>query len=359
MIRLILKIVLGLVLVLALVVGGYVIYLQANYYRIEDNTKLEINNNQSQKLDATKSYSIVTYNAGFGAYSPSYSFFMDKGITNGKKTTGKYSRAISKEDVINNTTGQIEVVNSLNPDFLLLQEVDKKSTRSYKYDMFSAYQEAFKDYSSIYASNFHSVYLAYPIPPHGSVESGIVTLAKYEATDSIRRQLPITSSFITKFFDLDRCYSITRYPVGAKELVVVNIHMSAYDEGGVFRAKQVAMLNETLVQEKEKGNYVIVGGDYNHDIANSKEAFQTEQEIPELMSLTNEDLTEGYHFADAKNNAPTLRSADIPYEEGVNFLCVVDGFIVSDNLVVEEVRNIDTGFAYSDHNPVYLKFSFR
>ena len=40
----------------------------------------------------------------------------------------------------------------------------------------------------------------------------------------------------------------------------------------------------------------------------------------------------------------------------MNYINVLDGFIVSDNVRVNSVRNIDTGFAYSDHNPVRMEF---
>ena len=46
----------------------------------------------------------------------------------------------------------------------------------------------------------------------------------------------------------------------------------------------------------------------------------------------------------------------MPYEKGVNYTVIVDGFIVSDNIQVKAVYNQDTQFAYSDHNPVYMKF---
>ena len=39
----------------------------------------------------------------------------------------------------------------------------------------------------------------------------------------------------------------------------------------------------------------------------------------------------------------------------MNYTTVVDGFLVSDN-VRAEAENIDTDFAYSDHNPVLLTF---
>ena len=169
------------------------------------------------------------------------------------------------------------------------------------------------------------------------------------------------ASFPNKFFDLDRCFLITRYKVdGDRELVLINVHLSAYDEGGVYRKKQLDLLNQVLHEEKEKGNYVIVGGDFNHDIANSLNSFTTEQEVPEwVYVLSEENLVEGYKFA-TSNNIPTCRSTDMPYTKDVNYSVVLDGFIVSDNVNVISVTNIaqenDELFLYSDHNPVYMEF---
>ena len=53
---------------------------------------------------------------------------------------------------------------------------------------------------------------------------------------------------------------------------------------------------------------------------------------------------------------PTCRGADLPYTPGVNYTTVVDGFLVSDN-VQARAENIDTWFAFSDHNPVKLTFT--
>jgi hypothetical protein len=69
-------------------------------------------------------------------------------------------------------------------------------------------------------------------------------------------------------------------------------------------------------------------------------------------------IPEGFSRATTYKNGeykPTCRDCDIPYEEG-NFTIIVDGFITSDNVKVVEVENIVTGFTYSDHNPVVLKF---
>lgn len=72
------------------------------------------------------------------------------------------------------------------------------------------------------------------------------------------------------------------------------------------------------------------------------------------------DLTENMQVA-VSDNAPTCRDADLPligHEQDL-YKSVIDGFIVSQNIEIIEVTNIDNGFEYSDHQPVILKFSLK
>lgn len=354
-----LLIVIGILLV---AVAAYVIYMQCQYYRIEDNLSIETENNQEEVVQAGTEYKIMTYNIGFGAYSQDYSFFMDTGeMKDGTQTRGHYGKGMSAEDVEKNTSGCIERVKEQNPDFVFLQEVDVKADRSYEINQRDEILNSLPEYGSVFANNFHSAYL--PVPPwdpHGAVNAGMLTLSKYHIDSNVRRQFPVSDAFITKFTDLDRCFVVSRCPVSnGKELVLINVHLSAYDEGGKIRAKQLELLNQVLAQEGEKGNYIIVGGDFNHDIADTIEAFPSEQKIPPwVFQLSDESLAEGFHFVKAENcmQVPTCRGADIPYEKGVDYTVVVDGFIVSDN-VKASAQNIDGEFLYSDHNPVVLTFS--
>ena len=205
--------------------------------------------------------------------------------------------------------------------------------------------------------------MIYPFTePHGSVQSGLLTLSRYKVNSATRISYPVDSSFLSKFFDLDRCFTITRLPVSnGKELVIINNHMSAYDEGGTMRAEQLKLLNQTMEKEYEKGNYVIVGGDFNHVLNIDDDIFESEQEVPKwVFRLTDKDLVEGMSIVNATNNreVATCRSCDIPYEKGVNYTSVLDGFIVSDNIIAS-AENIDNNFMYSDHNPVKLTFKLK
>lgn len=353
------------ILALAVIVGGYVAYLMITYNRIADNEPLEVENDATGTVvQLGKDYTAISYNIGFGAYTPEYTFFMDEGLMkDGTATQGKSSIAASKESVIACTEGAISVVAGLSPDFALFQEVDTDSTRSYGVNQAEAICQAFPSMGSTFASNFHSAFLAYPITePHGIVNAGLLTLSSAHVDSAVRRSYPVDDSFPTKFFDLDRCFTVERIPVeNGRELVLVNSHMSAYDEGGKIRGQQLALIMGLLEQEIAAGNYVVAGGDWNHALCDSETMYASDQLIPPWLAVFDEtDLPEGLSVVRADNIADvaTCRGADVPYEPGVTYTTTVDGFFVSSN-VEARAQNVDAGFAYSDHNPVILTFRLK
>lgn len=69
--------------------------------------------------------------------------------------------------------------------------------------------------------------------------------------------------------NLKRCLLVTRIPVEdtGKELVIINLHLEAYDKGE-RKIAQTKLLKDYLEKECEKGNYVIAGGDFNQVFSN-------------------------------------------------------------------------------------------
>lgn len=353
--RPILKAVLLALAVVMLVVIFYLLYVVLTYDRIEDNLPLEIEGNGlSEELTLGTEYTIVTQNLGFGAYTRDFTFFMDG---------GKESRAASAESVKNCINAAMDRIESFDPDFILWQEVDLDSTRSYHINQYDMLSERFTAYSRLKAVNYNSAYLMYPIfEPHGASYSSMATFSRYDIQSALRRSFPISTS-LSKFLDLDRCYSVSRVKVeGDKELVIYNVHSSAYGGSDEIRTAQITMLMNDMKAEYDKGNYVVCGGDFNHDFTGDSTQklndgmgtldFGWAQPFPE--NLIPEGFSRAISYKDGKYS-PTCRDCDIPYEEG-NFTIIVDGFIISDNVKCVEVENIVTGFEYSDHNPVVLKF---
>ena len=347
---------------------SFICYLQFSYYRIGDEN-IDIYNNQDKLVEINQEYTITTFNIGFGAYDREYSFFMDKGyMGDGSKTKGKYGKGVSKENTLKNTNGAISILEALKSDFMILEEVDTKSSRSYKVNQRDMIIDKFPSHSYTFAVNFHSGFLPYPIlDMHGKSNSGILTMSKYQMDYSKRYELPIDESFFNKFFDLDRCINLVRYKINGsdKYLTIISVHLSAYDEGGVYRKKQIELLSSLMNEEFNKGNYVIVGGDFNHDIAEGGSNFPTTQLSPDwLQVLSGDEFGPNFKIA-SDNKNPSCRDADIPWEEGVTYATVVDGFIISSNVEMISVENIisvngvDTNFVYSDHNPVEMKFKLK
>jgi len=355
----------------ALIIGGYVGYVAVQYYRIEDNFELQTENGRDKKAGLNDVFTVMTYNTGFGAYSPDYSFFMDTGVMDdGTEVVGKYAKGRDKAGVKKNVDGQTDIIKNADAEFYFLQEVDEKADRSYGINMKSVFSAAFENRSATYAENFHTANLFYPFnDPIGRTDAGILTLSKYNIESAVRRSFPLTDNFIDKLFDLDRCFAVHYLPLEGSDkfLVLINLHMSAYDKGGAVRAQQLEMLNGVLKEERAKGNYVVAGGDFNHcliaDYFESDEQalshFESRQQVPEWVKnsvLHNSELAEGFRIA-ADKDVATCRGADIPYEKGVNYTNTIDGFIVSDNVEVVAVNTLNTEYAFSDHNPVVLKFA--
>lgn len=364
-------------LALVIVLAAYIIYLYASYHRIPDNQELQVeeisqNTEAGNELTTEKNYSALTYNIGFGAYTPDFSFFMDG---------GKSSWAKSKDSVKETIKGAGELVASKDPDFALVQEIDLDATRSYHVNEYSILKENIPAYNCVFAQNYDSAFLFYPFTqPHGKSKAGLALFSKYPITGSLRRSFPISTSF-TKFFDLDRCYSISRVPVdNGKELVIFELHMSAYGNSDAIREGQIRMLSEDMQKEYEAGNYVICGGDFNHDLkaadtqskaSDASNNTQTDSgdsaepeswtypfprsELPEHFSFCLDQLSE-----DEKNNIwNSARNADMEYVPGETYTVTLDGFIISDNVECTKYENVNTGYSYSDHDPVYMEFQLK
>lgn len=239
---------------IVVIVLGYIIYLYASYHRIEDNKSLSVESHTETKQTLTtgKQYSAITYNIGFGAYTPDFSFFMDG---------GKSSWAKSKKSVLKTVKNAGNLTKSYDPDFALIEEIDLNSTRSYHVNEYSILKKCLKNYDTVFAQNYDSAFLFYPFTqPHGSSKAGLALFSRYPIKDSLRRSLPISTSY-NKFFDLDRCYSISRIPVdNGKYLVIFQLHMSAYGNSDKIRKGQIRMLSADMKKNtKQEIMYYVAG----------------------------------------------------------------------------------------------------
>jgi len=348
----VLKCLLALLLCVVIVAGAYAAYVFISYYRLDDMLALDVKNDTGIAAQTGEVYRAVSSNIGFGAYSADFGFFMDG---------GENARARSEEEVIRNVNGSIMNADGLDAQIIFFQEVDVQGHRSRFVDQRAMIYEYFKDRSAVYAQNYDSPYLFYPFhEPIGSAEAGIMTITDFGIDSSVRRSLPIDTS-VMKLLDLDRCYSVSRAEVeNGRELVMYNVHLSAYTADESIVRGQIEMLAADMAAEYAAGNYVLCGGDFNCDLpGDSMDVFGVYGDYGWAKPFDTSMLPEGLRLVaplDRNSPVPSARNADGAYVEGVSFVVTLDGFIVSDNVEVIAANVADTGFAYSDHNPVYIDF---
>ena len=343
------KFILILLLVVLVIVGAYIAYVFIDYHRLPDHQQLDVKDGASLEAKTGETYKIISFNTGFGAYEPDYSFFMDGGTQ---------SWAWSKERLTANVDNIKSFVEAQNADIVVMQEVDEDATRTYHVNERKTYEDAFSDFDTCFAQNWDSPFLFYPVQqPHGKTVTGILTLSSFDMQSAERRSVPVEDS-VMKIVDLDRCYSKSYLTVeGGKTLVLYNLHLSAYTSDGTIADKQLDMLLDDMNEEYENGSYIIAGGDFNKELlGDSSEYFGISGEQYSWAKPIKMESFEGKPFKlVAASNVPSNRNADAPYNPD-QFVNVLDGFVVSDNVEVVSNTNIDIQFAYSDHNPVEMEF---
>ncbi len=328
----------------------YLTFVEYNPKQVEES---EIYNNQSELVSLNQEYTILTWNVGYGALDKDSDFFMDGGTQ---------SKSSSKDAVLNNINAIALNTLSHNPDFVFYQEVDIDSTRSRNVDELSLLINKFSNYTYTRALNYKCEYVPIPIPPLGKVESGLLTFSKYNITSSNRFSLPSTFSWPVKVANLKRCLSINRIKIegSEKELVLINFHLEAYDDGDA-KIAQTKVLLSILKEEYEAGNYVIAGGDFNQTFSSTMNYYPVYNEnLWKPGVIEDSDFTEiGYQVCfDSKATCRLLNHPYVNEDPTVNNqFYIIDGFVVSNNVIVDSSSGvIDYQFENTDHNPYKLIF---
>jgi len=348
------KIILIIILCLILAAAVYVAYVFVSYHRIGTGPVTVCGRTETQPR-TEEPYHLVSWNIGFGAYTADYDFFMDGGTQSWAESPARLSANL----------GEIcTFLDAQEADFYLVQEVDIDSTRSYHVDERTPIISTLGGgYACTFAQNYDSPFLFYPFTqPHGASRSGLLTFAAFDIDAAQRVELPIETS-VMKLVDLDRCYSKQTVPMeDGKTLVLYNLHLSAYTSDGQIANEQLRLLVADMAAEYAAGHYCIAGGDFNKDLpGNSGELFGVPtregdtwaQPLPAGIIPAGLSLVVPLH-ADAPH--ASCRTASEPYNINTTFRITVDGFLVSDNVEVLDADVIETDYACSDHNPVYMDF---
>lgn len=349
----IIKSTLAVVLCIILFIGLFLAYLTVKNPKHEPIETLTIENQKSKKIEIGKPITLTTFNIGYGGLGKDADFFADG---------GKSSRAISVDTVEKNLVAIEHYIKQNNADIYLLQEVDVKSSRSYDINQLERLKALLPQHESAFAYNYNATWVPVPLfNPMGYANSGLLTFSKYQMSAASRHALKGQESWPVILAELDRCFTEHVIPVDTnRNLYVINLHLSAYDKGGALREQQIQHVKAYMVSKYQEGHYVILGGDYNQQL-NLSQMNDPEfmKNWPEWLQTIPKDLVEtGFQLAYDPNQT-TVRDLKTAYVKGETFEATIDGFLVSPNINIVEIKGHPLEFTNSDHNPVSITITLK
>ncbi|TXD53212.1 MULTISPECIES: endonuclease/exonuclease/phosphatase family protein [unclassified Polaribacter] len=272
-------------------------------------------------------FSIVTYNIGYLS-----------GMTNNLPI------AKPKELFDKNLQKVLKETKKSAPDIIAFQEIDYNASRSYHVNQ----EEQIANLGYPFRAktiNWDERYLPFPYWPismhFGKVVSGQSIISKYPLKEQQRIVLPrvADSPFHRDAFYLDRLAQIVKVVLNGKDVMVINIHLEAFDTA--TRAKQFKEVLKLFNQFKEVYPTILLG-DFNASATNKNTVIK---ELFEMKGVGNAafDLSNIENTFDAKN--PYERIDYIFYTK--NSIEYISGKVLND---FEQA---------SDHLPVFMEFRLK
>ncbi len=343
-----LKIVLYLILLIVALFVGLLVYTTLDDYNPKSvETIAEAKGSVINVYDTIKMFD---WNIGYCGLGDDMSFFYDGGdrMRTTKERTYENLKGIMAEMEANDTV-----------DFYLIQEIDKKSHRSYKINEYDSVAALFPNFKNYFGKNYDVDFI--PVPPSnpmGKVKSGIATFSRWEPFSVKRHPFIGNYAWPKSLFLLDRCFMVQRfYTSNGKELLIINTHNSAYDDG-TLRRQQMEDMKKFLLDEYAQGNYVLVGGDWNQNPPKEGEAsMESKDKHLTRIRIASDFMPEGWDWEFCEK-IPTNRMIDEAYNPKTTVTTTIDFYLLSPNLKAVTLKNIDLQYKNSDHNPVLLSFAF-
>jgi endonuclease/exonuclease/phosphatase family metal-dependent hydrolase len=352
----ILKTVLLVIIVLVLGFIGLIIYAVISDYKPEEKERISQSDNPSV-LDDSLTFTLLTWNIGYAGLDKDMDFFKDGG-----------TKVITPKDKCLDNISHIGdfLLKNDTVDFILLQEIDRDSKRSYRIDQYEKIAGILSGHHPFFARNYDVFFVpAPPTKPMGKVLSGIAVYSKFIPESSTRYSFPGNIGFPEQLFYLDRCFMVIRYRIeNGKELVLINTHNEAFDKSGNIRKAQMKRLKEFILNEYSSGNYVLVGGDWNQYPPDFKPAFHGNKGFTGqignfyLMGIESDYIPGEWKWI-YDPTTPSFRTVVAAYDPATTPTSVCDIFLISPNIESVFVKCYNLGFANSDHNPVIMQAKLR
>ncbi|NVN95605.1 MAG: hypothetical protein HXX18_10030 [Bacteroidetes bacterium] len=247
-------------------------------------------------------------------------------------------------------------------DFILLQDVDVFSDRSYYSNQEKLVSDFLPDFAFTFALNYDVKYDLLPLyAPMGRVKAGLQTLMKYKSVEIKKFAYSSCFNYPKKLLMPDQCFLVTKYLLkNKKQLILINTHNSIVDDH-IINNHELEELKLYAVSEYIKGNYVIIGGGWNMNPPNFSKVKVFTKEYP-LFHFRNE-IVANYMPYNWKwvydSETPSCRRTNKAYDISTTATTISDFYLISPNIEILNIRNFDLNFEFSNHNPVLMNVKLK
>ncbi|MEN8223913.1 MAG: endonuclease/exonuclease/phosphatase family protein [Bacteroidota bacterium] len=337
------------ILIVAYFVGVLIINTAYDYKPITHKLAIAEQYNAAAVPIKTR-YSMLSWNIGYAGLGSESDFFYDGGdmVKPCRRDYDRYYQGI---------LNKIVAFDSL--DFILLQEVDTASARSYYINQYADISQILMSYQGTYVKNYDAFFVPLPaFNPMGQVVSGLASFSVYPLSDACIQVFPDNYPWPKNLFMPDRCFMcISTKLSSGNNLHVINTHNSAFDDGSL-RITQLKILFKHMKTLYDHGDYVIAGGDWNINPPGYSNLPFLSDDISFSLNFSTTLFTENPDWKVVfDENYPSNRDVSIPYTNAHTPATIIDYFLCSPNVRVLESKTLYNNFQYSDHQPVYLSVS--
>ncbi|MBW4461325.1 MAG: endonuclease/exonuclease/phosphatase family protein [Nodosilinea sp. WJT8-NPBG4] len=235
-----------------LALAGTFAYISSSNWNEGDYDNLVTYEAYAPGVDNPEQLNVVSYNIGYLS-----------GLTN--------QQAVERDKALfeANQATALAALKTLQPDILALQEIDFDAYRSFNLNQQEAASAALEMAFGAIAVNWDKHYVPFPYwPPQAhykQVISGQAVLSRYPVRRNERlvlEKVP-TNPFYYNALYLDRVAQVTEIDVSGQTLIVINVHLEAFDAPTRIRQTQVV---RELAEGYAEDYPILLLGDFNSSL---------------------------------------------------------------------------------------------
>lgn len=293
---------------------------------------------------ASEPLKVMIWNIGYSGLGEESDF---------KADGGQMLRPPGKDIVKKNLAGIQDVLRAEAPDVLMMQELAGPGFLTHGVDVAKGVKKALPGHTMFFSSDIRTRLIPSPF----GLRVGLGTFLKVANTGTEIVRISEEPGPIMGFIKRRYHVQVTELDVSGQPWVLMNVHLSAFDEGANTRMQQLREVLALARSYHEQGKAVVVGGDWNMRLAPTDFPYTADDAAQFwIHDFPREELAEGWQVV-IDPSVASVRTNEQPYTAGVNYTTNIDGLVVSPDVRIGAVRGIDLGFRITDHQPLVVELS--